>query len=1505
MVSMVPAQGSYTYGGSSSSSSLAERVCAFSEELPAYRPFLGSRSLGRPLRQTAEQPGMTLIPPISSTLVLCALTARRQMRQGRHMLGARGFVSRMRLRAALSDDMQQLRRLLLGLPLDTVNPTSQAGAEQEEEHVATAVVLKLEAEETVEQVSLETAANQTRLAAELTKSEHEDSSAVQSPPVEYADTPRQEELTVLKELRVCVEELFKAFTDKTAAISSADLLAFPELRDFFGRCFPKAGGDVEKTACFQRTGTSVWATSVGKVRAEGDFCLKVHIFNEPGNIGIIKCTESLDEKSWNAYYSGALLQGLVVYDVVQRGQDVLSFLKMEPTLLELSSSVRPGALMKGRVVDNSTEGVVVDIGERSQAFIPASRIDKRLSDYPKGRELLVRVLYVSVPLQTVFVREAADEAATSNGESDATAPPRLPQVGSHVRARLLPEDGSLRLHRVASEFRDQPAILAAGSAFPEGVETPNFKVVDYEGMGAETKAVLEPTKAEKTWQPQIGELLECRVLGVCRVGLLLEAGGGYYGLMRLRNAQRPLEGYVPGSRLKVRVLRIQQAARRLDVREYLPALGEVPSQPEEGERLPSVGELVEGIIIGVEEVLCGGDDRRITLVVGLSHLPNAVGILEGISSDFELRYPLGTRIRGLRVTDLFAKPPNAVRQSAVYAVLEFSRDHASQFSPRIVIGRVLPGRVHRVLPSGDVLMNVGEKTAAIMLRSDHHRQRGAGSKDSPYAVGDKFAVVVIAHDADASVGSKQKGMIRVREKLDAEEREWQAATLPPLPQAGAVVRGRVLEDDNPYAMSYSGEDLGLCIEITGSCFLGERKHGLCGIVMGSYVHGGKKRYPPGKELSDLKVVDVGFANGLGWVNLKLPRMELRKGEASVGDRLDGVVWKVFDDIGVRFDVGLQLDGARLSGLCRWRDLPSPRDQYSAGRKIEGLRIIDINLDAEPAEVNLSTRAWRPPPPLPLEVGTVVTALVLEEWPLRGLLLDLGGDLIGWAPAHALKERTDMYRVGETSLTVTLVELADPSREFWAATVSEFPKDAEAWDDINTHKVSRLFSTSVGPGAILRGKVVDRAKFGVFFDFGHKARCLMRSSSLPRSKEPDDYELGETRLLMALSVNDAAEVLVRELREEELGEVQLARDDDRMSETLPTTDSDETTEQMVFEGSLGVLPSSPLGLPAVGQEVAGVLMDEAQSPAWLAAGDTGSEQRLSLKLNDSDIYAGIISRNVAWIAPGAVVNNAEVVDITKRNGHFLPLVKIRRWRTEDLDIGQKVSGKIIGDNDYGVVIDVGAKDPGVLPMAHFPQDCTHLAVGNYIADLQVYALCPVRDVMPLLLSVGIDGGIPDARKLQNGQILTGTVATLSSYGVFFDVGHSQLLLCHLYDMVGTIDSYKIGDVREGLLVAWKDGQPKPNLLEMDGYGTPAEQQNSAVGVTIGQAITGQVVSILPYGFILSVPEISRDAFLSTEQRAATGATAGSYAVGDVVEGLWVKAVPELGEIEVTLTELQRS
>ncbi len=259
---------------------------------------------------------------------------------------------------------------------------------------------------------------------------------------------------------------------------------------------------------------------------------------------------------------------------------------MESLLQEKEGYVaRPGELRKGRVIQITEAGALVDVGLKREGFVPASdlrQVRKEMGEIQEGDEVLVKLLegesegYIKASIYQARLEEdwiRAEEMMKSGALYEG-------RVSSYNRGGLNVQFGRIRGFVPVSQVVGIPRGLKEAErrqrlASMVG-QTVGLRVVDVNR--AERRLVFSQRRAYRAWQRilrkrlleslEVGQRLRGRVSSIADFGVFVDLGSGVEGLVHLselswQRVENPRQVVQVGDEVEVVVLDVNKSRERV------------------------------------------------------------------------------------------------------------------------------------------------------------------------------------------------------------------------------------------------------------------------------------------------------------------------------------------------------------------------------------------------------------------------------------------------------------------------------------------------------------------------------------------------------------------------------------------------------------------------------------------------------------------------------------------------------------------------------------------------------------------------------------------------------------------------------------------------------------------------------------------------------------------------------------------------------------------------------
>lgn len=219
-----------------------------------------------------------------------------------------------------------------------------------------------------------------------------------------------------------------------------------------------------------------------------------------------------------------------------------------------------------------------------------------------------------------------------------------------------------------------------------------------------------------------------------------------------------------------------------------------------------------------------------------------------------------------------------------------------------------------------------------------------------------------------------------------------------------------------------------------------------------------------------------------------------------GTVVSGVVTNASEKFGLFMDIGVEKDV-----LWRIQQLDKPLSDYTAGEKVDGLKIVSVNVEKKLVEVTKRRLTSE------VEVGETFEGTVNEVTQF-GVFFNVGLSSDVLATAGGLSKQVDKYTKGEVAdLKVIKVDGARVN-------------------------VTTILEETVMRGQTVSGKVVSiKETLGIFIDVGDSQQALLRIKSLG-DKSLSDFSVGEELKDLIVMKLDRAEGIFEVITREGLDAV---------------------------------------------------------------------------------------------------------------------------------------------------------------------------------------------------------------------------------------------------------------------------------------------------------------------------------------------------------------------------------
>lgn len=259
---------------------------------------------------------------------------------------------------------------------------------------------------------------------------------------------------------------------------------------------------------------------------------------------------------------------------------------MESLLQEKEGYVaRPGELRKGRILQITEDGALIDVGLKREAFVPASdlrRVRKEMGEIHEDDEVPVKLLeeesegYIKASIYQALLEEdwiRAEEMMKSGALYEG-------RVSSYNRGGLTVQFGHIRGFVPLSQIVGIPRGMKEAErrqrlASMVG-QTVGLRVVDVNR--AEQRLVFSQRRAHRAWQRilrkrfleslKVGQRLRGRVSSIADFGAFVDLGSGVEGLVHLselswQRVEDPRQVVQVGDEVEVVVLDVNKSKGRV------------------------------------------------------------------------------------------------------------------------------------------------------------------------------------------------------------------------------------------------------------------------------------------------------------------------------------------------------------------------------------------------------------------------------------------------------------------------------------------------------------------------------------------------------------------------------------------------------------------------------------------------------------------------------------------------------------------------------------------------------------------------------------------------------------------------------------------------------------------------------------------------------------------------------------------------------------------------------
>ncbi|MCC7013575.1 MAG: S1 RNA-binding domain-containing protein [Planctomycetes bacterium] len=202
--------------------------------------------------------------------------------------------------------------------------------------------------------------------------------------------------------------------------------------------------------------------------------------------------------------------------------------------------------------------------------------------------------------------------------------------------------------------------------------------------------------------------------------------------------------------------------------------------------------------------------------------------------------------------------------------------------------------------------------------------------------------------------------------------------------------------------------------------------------------------------------------------------------------------------------------------------------------------------------------------------------------------------------------------------------------------------------------------------------------------------------------------------------------------------------------------------------------------------------------------------------------------------------------------------------DELSLGARVEARVTGQNTGGLELKVGPIS-AFMPASQVSlgrEDDLHRFLGNTF-ECEVIELDPSKKRIVLSRRKVLESARDESRKqlmgaLTPGQLVTGKVTRVESFGAFVDIGGGVEALLHVSQISrkrveNAADALKTGDQVRAMILEIKEGGKRIGIGTKQLEADPWDEASNRVGV--GQVLTGKIVRLMEFGaFVELLPGI---------------------------------------------------
>ncbi|MDI3310718.1 MAG: S1 RNA-binding domain-containing protein [Thermoanaerobacterium sp.] len=339
------------------------------------------------------------------------------------------------------------------------------------------------------------------------------------------------------------------------------------------------------------------------------------------------------------------------------------------------------------------------------------------------------------------------------------------------------------------------------------------------------------------------------------------------------------------------------------------------------------------------------------------------------------------------------------------------------------------------------------------------------------------------------------------------------------------------------------------------------------------------------------------------------------------------------------------------------------------------------------------------------------------------------------------------------------------------------------------------------GDIVKGKIIKILNDGIIADIGYKSDAFVPKSQLslnPNIKMSDDFNVGDEIDLYIIK------------REDENGDVLASK---------IKADTELAEERLSISFKNGDILNGKIIEVVKGGVVADVLGVKAFIPA----------SQLDIHyVDDLNSYLGekVEVKIIDYIPNKKLVASRKVVFEEEKNKKKETLLK-------NMQEGQVVNGVVKSIAKFGAFVDLGGID-GLIPLREISwgrnvniNDLLH--VGDRV-DVYVNKIDQEKITLSLK-KLSPDPWMNIDEKFKLGDIILGTIANVTTFGIFVEISEGVEGLVHKSDLIKNIKEYKIGDEMTVEIISFDSEKKKLSLKEVEKNSESYDLEREKLNVTI--------------------------------------------------------------------------